>query len=200
MEWSTSTAPAPPGSRCGATLYRAFATLGSALLSTVLLTATAQASPAPPLDAAVAKTASRLDTGSGADAPRQARTGGRALSYATVHRVNRDVNTATRYVSDEELYGRPEHWTIARGAGDCEDYALAKRAALLAAGADPAHLRLATAWIASGEYHLVLIATTDRGEYVLDARHPFPMVRQDLEAQGYRWHLVEEAGRWFAVL
>ena len=120
--------------------------------------------------------------------------------YATVRRIHAEINRGTRYASDEELYGQAEFWEVARGVGDCEDYALAKRAALLSAGVRPAHLRLATAWVDTGEYHLVLIVTTDRGEYVLDARHAGPMVRQELEAQGYRWHLIEEGGRWFALL
>ena len=56
-----------------------------------------------------------------------------------------------------------------------------------------------TAWTPQREYHLVLVVTTDRGDYVLDARYPEPMVRQDLEAIGYRWALIEEDGQWFAV-
>lgn len=125
---------------------------------------------------------------------------GQPVSYDLARLVNRVVNEATRYASDQSVYGRSEYWTVADGRGDCEDYALAKRAMLLAEGADPRHLRLATAWTDRREYHLVLVVTTDRGDLVLDARHPEPMPRQALEFLGYRWALIEEGGRWFAVL
>lgn len=128
------------------------------------------------------------------------RSTGRMPSYTVAQQVNHLVNGSTRYASDDELFGRKEFWTVAQGTGDCEDYALAKRAALLEAGVDPAYLRLLSGWIASGEYHLVLVVRTEQGDYVLDARHPRPMRRQDLEAIGYRWHSIEEGGRWFGVL
>ncbi|HZD54366.1 MAG TPA: transglutaminase-like cysteine peptidase, partial [Woeseiaceae bacterium] len=52
-----------------------------------------------------------------------------------------------RYASDQELYGVRDHWAspaefTARGAGDCEDYALAKYAALRALGWPSAALRV----------------------------------------------------------
>ena len=52
--------------------------------------------------------------------------------------------------------------------GDCEDYALAKRDALIAAGIGSANALLATGVLPSGEYHAVLIVTTKRGDFVLD--------------------------------
>lgn len=52
--------------------------------------------------------------------------------------VNRHFNTYG-YRSDRELWGRDDHWAdplqfIERGAGDCEDFAVAKYFALRAAG------------------------------------------------------------------
>ena len=40
-----------------------------------------------------------------------------------VNRVNREVNVAIRSVSE-----KVENWTLSPAAGDCEDYALTKRA------------------------------------------------------------------------
>lgn len=121
-----------------------------------------------------------------------------AVPYALAADINERINAGTRYRTDLELYQRLEHWEPAAGEGDCEDYALAKRAALLEAKADPARLRLATCWI-GGEHHAVLIVTTDRGDYVLDNRHAEPMTRQALECLGYRWHLIQEGPQWQPV-
>ena len=54
---------------------------------------------------------------------------------ARVGEVNRAVNLAIRPVSDQDQYGVPDIWasplmTFGSGAGDCEDYAIAKYVAL----------------------------------------------------------------------
>jgi predicted transglutaminase-like cysteine proteinase len=53
--------------------------------------------------------------------------------------INRAVNLAIRPVSDETQWGIPDRWsepleTLHSSSGDCEDYAIVKYAALLAAG------------------------------------------------------------------
>jgi predicted transglutaminase-like cysteine proteinase len=53
--------------------------------------------------------------------------------------INRAVNLAIRPVSDETQWGIPDRWsepleTLDSNSGDCEDYAIVKYAALLAAG------------------------------------------------------------------
>ena len=118
------------------------------------------------------------------------------ISLAIASTINAHVNASTSYCSDATLYGRPEFWEVAAGQGDCEDYALAKRAALLKAGADLDDLRLATCWTENDEYHAVLIVTTDDGEFVLDNRYPDPMPRQLLP---YRWDKIQKGSQWFSV-
>jgi predicted transglutaminase-like cysteine proteinase len=66
---------------------------------------------------------------------------------ARVGEVNRAVNLAIRWTSDLAQYGVPDLWaspltTFASGAGDCEDYAIAKYVALRDAGMSAADLRL----------------------------------------------------------
>lgn len=110
--------------------------------------------------------------------------------------VNRVVNEGNVYVPDSARYHRPDFWTEIDGEGDCEDYALGKRAALLAAGADPESLRLALCQVETGECHLVLVVTTDAGEYVLDNRYPEPTMRQDLP---YAFVAIQEGSQWLAL-
>lgn len=58
---------------------------------------------------------------------------------AVLRAVNRAVNAAVRYQTDAVTWGVEDYWaspaeTLARGAGDCEDYALLKMAMLAALG------------------------------------------------------------------
>lgn len=61
--------------------------------------------------------------------------------------VNRYVNEHIAFAEDSEVWGEEDRWAspleaLAKGRGDCEDYAIAKYASLLAAGVTPARLRL----------------------------------------------------------
>lgn len=109
--------------------------------------------------------------------------------------INAQVNADMRYKADIALYGIDEFWTVAEHEGDCEDYALTKRQMLTERGYGDA-CRLATCWVENGTYHAVLIVTTDDGDYVLDNRHPFPMMRQDLP---YKWHKIQEGSAWHVI-
>lgn len=87
--------------------------------------------------------------------------------WAVVLRINREANHAIRYVSDQAS-GRQDVWTVATTTGDCEDYALAKRAALMDIGLPQSALRLATVYSRRTGYHAVLVVSTTNGDYVLD--------------------------------
>ena len=87
-------------------------------------------------------------------------------------------------------------WQLGAASGDCEDYALAKQAALRAAGLPAGAARLVTARLPHGELHAVLTVETNRGTLVLDnlQRRVVPMNDLDyawLRAQGFdrtlRW-------------
>jgi len=101
--------------------------------------------------------------------------------WSELRAVQAEVNGRVGYRTDLDLYGMPEFWTIADRQGDCEDYALAKRAALLALGWPFEVLRLAVCQTERGEAHAVLTVDTDKGVYVLDNRYagvePYPALR-----------------------
>lgn len=49
----------------------------------------------------------------------------------TIRRVNAEVNSRIRYVSDRDAFGKRDHWagpaeTLRRASGDCEDFAILK--------------------------------------------------------------------------
>jgi len=66
---------------------------------------------------------------------------------ARLARVNRFYNERITFATDLQVWGQDDYWaspleTLAQGRGDCEDYAIAKYASLLAAGVEPQRLRL----------------------------------------------------------
>ena len=90
-------------------------------------------------------------------------------TWQALQNVNERINHALRPMDDKRHYGRAEYWNIPTdGYGDCEDYALSKRKALLDAGFSEAALRLAIVLTRSRERHAVLTVTTDHGDFVLD--------------------------------
>jgi predicted transglutaminase-like cysteine proteinase len=89
--------------------------------------------------------------------------------------VNDFFNDA-RFVDDQELYGVPDYWAtpdefIARDAGDCEDFAIAKYFTLKAMGMDVAKLRITYVKAeVPNQAHMVLAyyATPDAEPLILD--------------------------------
>lgn len=88
-------------------------------------------------------------------------------SVPMVDAVNRQVNAEMTPTAEAD---GADVWKVGGKTGDCEDYALTKRAALLKAGVASSRLRLATGITSSGEGHAVLVVTTDVGDLVLDNR------------------------------
>lgn len=112
---------------------------------------------------------------------------------AELDKVNVTINGRVRGVTDQEQYGVPEYWEAAVTAGDCEDYALAKRQALRDLGWPAESMDIAVCRILkTGENHAVLVAHTSGGDYVLDN------LRNDVERwddlRDYDWLMVSVDG------
>jgi predicted transglutaminase-like cysteine proteinase len=91
-------------------------------------------------------------------------------AWRKLFQVNASVNEQIKPVSDQELYGTPEHWTIPASAGDCEDFLLLKKRYLEAMGYSPSNLLITVVLDEKGEGHAVLTVVTNEGEFVLDNR------------------------------
>src|SRR5438128_10352956 len=104
--------------------------------------------------------------------------------------INRAINLAIRAMSDEALYGETDFWAspltaFSRGAGDCEDYAIAKFAALRLAGVAAYDLRLLIMRDpVRGDDHAVAAARLDGRWLTLDNRR-MAMV-EDADIRNYR--------------
>jgi predicted transglutaminase-like cysteine proteinase len=105
--------------------------------------------------------------------------------WRQLEEVNFLVNRTIHPMDDFRHYGRADYWTIPTdGFGDCEDYALTKRKALIAAGVPARALRMAVVRTRQGEGHAVLTIATDRGDFVLDN---LSMDVRGWDATGYEW-------------
>ncbi|WP_249780901.1 transglutaminase-like cysteine peptidase [Bradyrhizobium sp. dw_78] len=95
---------------------------------------------------------------------------------ARLGEINRAINLAIRPMSDLAQYGEIDVWTsplvtFAHGAGDCEDYAIAKLVALRLAGVADDDLRIVVLHdTVSGEDHAIAAARLEGHWLMLDNR------------------------------
>ena len=101
--------------------------------------------------------------------------------HVELEKVNRVVNRAIVPAAPD---GGVDDWRLDAAQGDCNDYAVQKRHALLALGLAPHALSLAVVRTPSQEAHLVLTVRTDAGDFVLDNLHEH-VLRWD--GAGYTW-------------
>ena len=111
---------------------------------------------------------------------------GRRLSgRAKIAWINRTINAAIRYTSDQDQYGMPDLWTaplatLGTGQGDCEDYAIAKYAALRDAGFSSEDLRLLIVRDrVARQDHAVAGVRQDGRWLMLDNRHDILLEHKD---------------------
>lgn len=105
---------------------------------------------------------------------------------ARLGEINRAINLAIRPISDIAQHGQIDVWTsplatLARGGGDCEDYAIAKFAALRLAGLTSGDLRIVVLHdTVRGEDHAVAAARLDGRWLMLDNRRMAMVVDADV--------------------
>jgi predicted transglutaminase-like cysteine proteinase len=87
---------------------------------------------------------------------------------AQLDAVNRAVNHQIEPVTDIELYGLTDYWTIPTTKGDCEDYVLLKRKRLMELGWPASALLITVVRDERGDGHAVLTARTMQGDFILD--------------------------------
>jgi predicted transglutaminase-like cysteine proteinase len=87
---------------------------------------------------------------------------------AELDTVNRAVNHEIEPITDLELYGVTDYWTIPTTKGDCEDYVLLKRKRLMDLGWPASALLITVVRDERGEGHAVLTARTMQGDFILD--------------------------------
>ena len=114
---------------------------------------------------------------------------GRTLTgRARLGEINRGINLKIRPMNDLALYGTEDVWspplaTFAVGAGDCEDYAIAKFVALQEAGVSADDLRIVILQDdLRKEYHAVVAARLEGNWLLLDNLHMVMVEDQQVRA------------------
>lgn len=121
--------------------------------------------------------------------------------WQTLVAVNVEYNRSIVPVTDADLYHVEELWTYPQqGYGDCEDYALAKRRALIDAGWDPSTLLIAVVRQKTGDGHAVLMVRTDRGDLVLDNQDGSIRVWNETPYQYLKRQSQANSGEWVDIL
>jgi predicted transglutaminase-like cysteine proteinase len=118
-------------------------------------------------------------------------------------RINERVNRQIRPQPDSVTYGQEDVWATpleaGRRYGDCEDYVLEKRRALVAAGIPWRALNIAQVITAAGQPHAILLVATQQGEYVLDSLQPLVLPWRDARYRWFRRQVGGEPFTWVMV-
>ena len=131
---------------------------------------------------------------------------GRSQSdWDRLHMVNDYVNRQISFTSDQQHYGRPDYWatpveSLGAGAGDCEDYAIAKYFALRAMGVPDEKLRLMyVRALRQNEPHMVLVYFEQPDQYPLVLDNLQPQIRSAIDRTDLKpVYSFNASGLWLA--
>lgn len=122
----------------------------------------------------------------------------RAL-WARMIEVNNAYNTSVAPKTDQEMWGRPEHWSYPSYQGDCEDYVLAKRRALMEEGVPAGNLLITVVRQPNGDGHAVLTVRTHLGDYILDNLEPRILAWNETEYRYLKRQSTKSSGTWVKI-
>jgi len=123
--------------------------------------------------------------------------------WSKLNRINTRVNGAIVRATDLQSTGQEDFWNTpirnGQATGDCEDYVLEKRRALLEAGVPASALNIAVVTTRWGETHAVLLVATTKGEFVLDnlsswvlpwREAPYRWRQRQVDGQAFNWAMA----------
>jgi predicted transglutaminase-like cysteine proteinase len=115
--------------------------------------------------------------------------------------VNQRVNSRLRYMTDEIAWKQADYWaspaeTLARGLGDCDDFAIVKYYLLLKLGVPAETMQIVVLNDTQQNIlHAVLAVEQDGAHYILDNR--FAGIYQDRAMPQYRPIFAVTQNRWW---
>lgn len=101
-------------------------------------------------------------------------------AWAELRAINTEINSRIQPDAAKGSYD----WTLEGSTGNCNDFAVQKRKALIEAGFPASALALSVVITPEGIGHLVLTVRTDRGDFVLDNLRTAVVA---WNRTGYRW-------------
>jgi len=119
--------------------------------------------------------------------------------WAAMVDVNNAVNTMVTPETDMDIWGKEEVWSYPDRVGDCEDYVLEKRRALMRLGVPAGSLLITVVRQPSGDGHAVLTVHTSNGDYILDNLEPRILAWTDTEYTFLKRQSDRNSGAWVAI-
>lgn len=116
--------------------------------------------------------------------------------WAELLEVNGTINSSVVPTTDQNLYQVSEFWTYPNGFGDCEDFVLAKRRALIDLGWEASTLLISVVRQENGEGHAVLMVRTDRGDLILDNQESLVKLWNETPYHYLKRQSQANAGQW----
>lgn len=131
--------------------------------------------------------------------------GGEAAEALTDARWNdlQEINGFVNHIvipeTDQAQFNREEVWSLPEIYGDCEDYVLLKRKWLLERGWPTGALLISVVFDEAGDGHAVLLARTDRGDFVLDNKTTKIKPWYETEYRYVKRQSVRDPNRWVSL-
>jgi predicted transglutaminase-like cysteine proteinase len=121
-------------------------------------------------------------------------------NFETLARVNSRVNREIKPVSDQKHFGRVNNWVYPTdGKGDCKAYALVKQRKLIAAGFPREALLITIVWTKENQGHAVLMARTNKGDYILDNLSPKVLLWTETTHDYVKRQSVSDPNAWVYI-
>lgn len=121
-------------------------------------------------------------------------------SWETLARVNSRVNREIKPVPDLKHFGRVNVWVYpSDGKGDCKAYALVKQRKLIDAGFPREALLITIVWTKENQGHAVLMARTNKGDYILDNLSPKVLLWTDTTHDYVKRQSVSDPNAWVYI-
>jgi predicted transglutaminase-like cysteine proteinase len=115
-------------------------------------------------------------------------------------RVNSRVNREIKPVPDRQHFGRVNVWVYPTdGKGDCKAYALVKQRKLIAAGFPREALLITVVWTKENQGHAVLMARTNKGDYILDNLSPRVLLWTETTHDYVKRQSVSDPNAWVYI-
>lgn len=119
--------------------------------------------------------------------------------WSVMQKINNVANLSIEPITDQNLWGVSERWSYPDRRGDCEDYVLAKRKALMDIGVPASDLLITVVRQQNGDGHAVLTVRTSLGDYVLDNLEPKILLWNQTNYRFLKRQSEFDSGQWVSV-
>jgi predicted transglutaminase-like cysteine proteinase len=119
--------------------------------------------------------------------------------WSQMQKVNNAANLSIEPITDQNLWGVSERWSYPDKRGDCEDYVLSKRKALMNLGVPASALLITVVRQQNGDGHAVLTVRTSLGDYVLDNLEPKILLWNQTDYRFLKRQSEFDSGQWVSV-